>query len=745
MAISQEDLGCPFLSAEGGWTGWPLRCFPLLSLSAKIDWKLAENGIAHHTDQYSGNELVVRRGQPFAFSLTFDGAPQEARSLTFTVDTGSTDALQSRTRVAFGVSRALGGNSWAAAQTFPTPGTMTFFITSPSNAAIGRYQLYVRTSSGSSSASSVYLGTFVLLFNPWLQGDEVYMPDNIDLEEYVLSESGAVFMGSYYSISRMGWNFGQFQDGILDICLSILDHSLEYRNDPVTDLRHRNDPKYVGRVLSAMINSNDDKGVLMGNWSGNYSGGQSPSSWTGSAKILQKWKSSGFQPVRYGQCWVFAGVLTTVLRCLGFPARMITNFNSAHDTNENLRVDMFYSPDGKFLETTNDSVWNFHVWNEAWFTRSDLGAKYNGWQILDATPQELSYGIYQCGPASQVAIKEGDVDLGYDGPFIFSEVNADEVSWTLDKANQTVKKAASDIKTVGKFISTKAVGSFARHDVTDDYKYPEGTNEERETFHKARAKLNLEPTASPAMARPTPAIARPATARPAMARPVLTMPALFPDAPQPRVTGKFEVKSHLEVGQDVELVLQLTNLVPEASTLTVNMNAWTIIYTGKAIHEVWKDSLALTLGPKEEKAFPIKISYAAYQQHLTTDNMIRVTALCQVQKGSDTVVLRNISLENPTVTLKVPSHAKVGEALKVEMVFTNPLEKEISSCVLVAEGNDLLEDEIRKEVPPVKGKETVCVSFEVTPKKKGTKQLMTLFSCDKFKDVKAFELIKVVH
>nr|XP_060627493.1 protein-glutamine gamma-glutamyltransferase E-like [Anolis sagrei ordinatus] len=494
-------------------------------------------------------------------------------------------------------------------------------------------------------------------------------------------------MGNFY---KMGWNFGQFQEGILDICLTILDRSKQYLNDPANGLCQRNDPKYVGRVLTDMINDTDtyDKGVLRGNWSTNYSGGQSPSSWTGSAKILQKWKSSGFQPVRYGQCWVFAGVLTTVLRCLGFPARMITNFNSAHDTNENLRVDMFYSSDGKFLETTNDSV---------------------------------CCCIYQCGLASRVAIKEGDVDLGYECPFIFAEVNADVAFWTLYNAYQIVKKASPNTRHVGQSISTKAVGRFARLDVTDDYKYPEGTDKEWETFLKARDKLK------------------------SMASPAMAMPALFPDAPQPRVTGKFEVKSHLEVGQDVELVLQLTNLAPEATTLTANMNAWTTIYTGKAIHEVWKDSLALTLGPKEEKSFPIKISYAAYQQHLTTDNMIELTAVCQVKEGTDTVVLRNIALENPTVTLKVPSQAKVGEALKVEMVFTNPLEEEISSGVLLAEGNDLLEDEIMKEVPPVKAKETVRVSFEVTPKKKGTKQLLTVFSCDKFTDVKAFELIKVVN
>lgn len=35
---------------------------------------------------------------------------------------------------------------------------------------------------------------------------------------------------------------------------------------------------------------------------------------------------------------------------------------------------------------------NFHVWNEGWFVRTDLGPSYSGWQVLDATPQERSQG-----------------------------------------------------------------------------------------------------------------------------------------------------------------------------------------------------------------------------------------------------------------------------------------------------------------------------------------------------------------
>ena len=35
----------------------------------------------------------------------------------------------------------------------------------------------------------------------------------------------------------------------------------------------------------------------------------------------------------------------------------------------------------------------------------------------------------QCGPASLVAIKEGNVNTSFDAKFVFAEVNADTVYW----------------------------------------------------------------------------------------------------------------------------------------------------------------------------------------------------------------------------------------------------------------------------------------------------------------------------
>lgn len=49
----------------------------------------------------------------------------------------------------------------------------------------------------------------------------------------------------------------------------------------------------------------------MGNWSGDYAGGTSPTVWSGSVEILKQYHDGGGAPVRFGQCWVFAGVFTT--------------------------------------------------------------------------------------------------------------------------------------------------------------------------------------------------------------------------------------------------------------------------------------------------------------------------------------------------------------------------------------------------------------------------------------------------
>lgn len=71
---------------------------------------------------------------------------------------------------------------------------------------------------------------------------------------------------------------------------------------------------------------------------------------------------------------------------------------SAHDTNQSLTIDRFFSSTGEELTGADDpefgfdSIWNFHVWNDVWMARPDLPQGFGGWQAIDATPQEASEG-----------------------------------------------------------------------------------------------------------------------------------------------------------------------------------------------------------------------------------------------------------------------------------------------------------------------------------------------------------------
>lgn len=49
--------------------------------------------------------------------------------------------------------------------------------------------------------------------------------------------------------------------------------------------------------------------------------------------------------------------LVAVMRLLGIPCRVVTNFQSAHDRNQNLTIDVYHADYGVRERPTRDSVW----------------------------------------------------------------------------------------------------------------------------------------------------------------------------------------------------------------------------------------------------------------------------------------------------------------------------------------------------------------------------------------------------
>ncbi|KAB7498797.1 Hemocyte protein-glutamine gamma-glutamyltransferase [Armadillidium nasatum] len=148
-----------------------------------------------------------------------------------------------------------------------------------------------------------------------------------------------IWIGGFPTARGRQWVFGQFDDAVLPATILMLERS---------GLKHeqRGDPVLVSRAVSKMVNSNDDNGVLIGRWDGNYDEGVAPSKWSGSIKIMEEYLSKG-SSVKYGQCWVFSGVATTVCRAIGIPCRSVSNMNSAHDTNMSLTIDKYFNEEGE--------------------------------------------------------------------------------------------------------------------------------------------------------------------------------------------------------------------------------------------------------------------------------------------------------------------------------------------------------------------------------------------------------------
>ena len=151
--------------------------------------------------------------------------------------------------------------------------------------------------------------------------------------------------------TRKPWRYDQFHPTVVSVVLDRLLAPLRFGELA--------DPVLLTRKLSAMLNANDDGGLLVGKWGKPYEpDGRHPSKWAGSLALFEAYLEGDGQPVKFAQCWVFAGCLTTACRLLGIACRPVSCYNSAHDTDFDRAIDKFFEEDGtKSAEGNDDSIW----------------------------------------------------------------------------------------------------------------------------------------------------------------------------------------------------------------------------------------------------------------------------------------------------------------------------------------------------------------------------------------------------
>ncbi|XP_029844835.3 hemocyte protein-glutamine gamma-glutamyltransferase [Ixodes scapularis] len=679
-----------------------------------------ENAKHHHTEMFDVFEsgeppLVLRRGQSFFMAIRFkrDYNPMtDEVYIDFSI--GPNPELSKGTFMSLRVPAQKGEfrlapASWEVRVTHHDRAVLSIQVFVPAGVSVGSWKLSVlgRSKNDPEAKSKFRLDKDVyILFNPWCKEDLVYMENEDWRREYVLDDVGKIYMGSWKQPQGRRWIFGQFGELVLPACTLLLEKSkLTYAA--------RANPVKVVRAISAMVNSADDDGLITGNWSGNYDDGTAPWMWTGSSAILEQYVKTAGESVKYGQCWVFAGVCNTVCRALGIPSRPVTCYASAHDTDESITIDRYFDKEGEELKKySRDSIWNFHVWNEVWMARRDLPPGYGGWQAIDATPQETSDGFYQVGPCSVAAVKRGEIGYMYDSPFVFAEVNADIVHWKEDPSSTFGWERSKTLTYhIGLGVLTKKAnmsvqeGMEDAEDITASYKCKEGSDEER------MAVLNAARSGG------------------------LSILFDLPSARNEDVTLKLQDIESVMIGQPFSVTVSMRNESNEQRTVSAVLSASSVYYTGIIARKIKRDKATFVLQPQDEEVLSLTVEPREYLHKLVDFAMVKIYVIANVKETRQTWSEEDdFTVTKPRLSIEIDGNTKVGQPFRATMRFQNPLDVELQDCTLSVEGPGITSAHV-VHLPNVPAHGEWVHRETLVPKRAGSRNVVAIFNCRELFDV----------
>ncbi|XP_043209570.1 hemocyte protein-glutamine gamma-glutamyltransferase-like isoform X2 [Amphibalanus amphitrite] len=702
----------------------------------RVEFYAPQNARVHHTlkyelvgDRYRADP-VLRRGQPFYLAVQLDRQINPASEKLYVVFTyGPRAAVTLGTKVYLVANKrefTKEKQHWDVRIHGVEGDTLVLQIQIPYDCLVGDWSASIQTvadgSHGRRRAEFRCRENVYILFNPWCEEDPCYMENEAERDEYVTNDNGKIFVGAHNRYKGRHWVFGQHDNAVLPAVQLILEMSgLSHaeRGSPV---------KVVRAITGALHSENEGGGVLEARWNGQYEGGVSPWTWTGSVRILEQFLRSGGATVKYGQCWVFAGLLTTVCRALGIPCRPVTNFVSAHDTDGTLTVDKFFDLFGTEIEhgpngDANDSLWNFHVWNDVWMSRPDLPQGYGGWQAVDATPQQESENKFQCGPCSLEAIRRGEVGFGFDTTFLFSEVNADLVHWREDPdSDWGFSKMKRDHYHVGRSVLTKRSGPTHDDDdqdienITHLYKNPEGTAAERlAVFNAVRGTAGAQKYFD------------------------------YPESGQEDVTFELTDIDQVMIGQPFHVDVSIVNNAEEERTIKVSLHANSMYYTGiKAMDIVTDPVQEFVLQPGHTEKMVVEITPEQYMDKLVDYCMVKIYAMASVTETRQAWSEEDdFVISKPKLSIQLDGPCVVGQQCLVNFSFVNPLSVPLTDCMFSFEGSGLIRPSVSKLRSTVQPGATFTHAESFVPRVSGEKTIVASFQCRQLFDIEGSKTLTV--
>lgn len=177
-------------------------------------------------------------------------------------------------------------------------------------------------------------------------------------------------------------------------------------------------------------------------------------------------------------------------------------------------------------------------------------------------------------------------------------VNADKVYWRYFGPENPLKLIRKDETGIGLFISTKAIGSWLREDITPNYKYEEKTEEERATMLKALKQANS-----------------------AFSR-------YYLNEEFNEVQFELELKDDIKIGEDFTVTFNIMNKSSENEfVVNGNLAIATILYTGKNRKDLKSLKFSELVKPKNITTVEMHVSFEEYYEKLMDQSVFNVSCM----------------------------------------------------------------------------------------------------------------------
>ncbi|KAJ8280004.1 hypothetical protein COCON_G00070700 [Conger conger] len=279
---------------------------------------------------------------------------------------------------------------------------------------------------------------------------------------------------------------------------------------------------------------------------------------------------------------------------------------------------------------------------------------------------------------------------------IDGRVNSDKIFWQR-KIDGTFEQIHMERKAVGHCISTKAVGSEKRQDITP-LQIPGGHGG---GAHRRgdRVPLRLE-------ARD-----------------------LHAGGGGRRVRGGDHGREGPRMGGDAQLTIVLRNSSAEPRSTTLHSQVAVMYYTGVHKATVKKDQTPIELLPNEVKSLDWVLEYKHYQNQLVDQAALMLTLSGRVKETQQVLATQyNFRLRTPDLSIAPVGDAVVGKEMAAKISFTNPLPRTLKRVLFRVEGLGL--QSVREiTIGDVGSHSTVTVTEHFVPLLPGRRKLVASLDC----------------